>query len=108
MPAADLSSSAARNRNVEREATTEDPTKPFEVDSAFIIYKRKEDGRIVMTNNVNVPIIPEKACNEDDIYMMLTLVLKQINNSQIAQIAAQASMVGQQLAMQAQQQIVPT
>jgi hypothetical protein len=101
MPAADLSSGASRERNTLREAVGADPTKPIEAETAFIIYRRVEDGRVVLTNNVNVPIQPARIATEDDMYMMMSLVSRQLDNTQVATLAAQGLMATLQI--QAQQ-----
>lgn len=98
MPAADLSSSAARARAPEPSKTADTPD-IIETECAFLVYKRKDTGQIVLSNDLNAPVTAERAPTHNDVYMFLNVILKDIVGEQYATMAAQM-----QFAMAAQMQ----
>jgi hypothetical protein len=110
MPAVDLSASAASARKAQ-EAATAAPAEPIPCDTAFIVYKRRDTGQIVITHDINVPIIVERGPTRDEVYGYLHVILKNLLAEQTAGMAAQAglqlnSFVAQQMLSPEEQQAV--
>jgi len=93
MAVADLSSAAARSRRPEAPAAPE----IIEADTAFLVYRRKDTGQIVLSNDLNAAVKADRQPTHNDVYMFLHVLLKDIVGEQYATMAAQM-----QLALQAQ------
>lgn len=99
MPAVDLS---------ERQAKQEEkPTEPevIEATTAFLIYIRKDNGQIVMTHDINAPVVAERGPNQDEVYGTLAVIQKDLVANQNAGMTASAVLqMQQELAKQMMQQ----
>lgn len=99
MPAVDLSAAAARERGRERVNGQQEQEKEPEiipVDTAFLVYRRMDTGQIVMTHDVNSPIQVRRSPNHDDVYMMMQVILKDMQAAQVAELSAMRFMQAQQ------------
>jgi hypothetical protein len=111
--APDLSQSASRLREAAEKQAREQAGKapdPIEATTAFIVYTRKDTGQIVLTHDVNVPLVVERPPTHDEVYGSMHIVIKDIVGQQYAGMTAQASLqlnnfvAGQ---LQQQQELAP-
>jgi hypothetical protein len=109
MPAVDLSAAAARQRaNGNGQPPQPEPDAEPEVipvDTAFLVYRRIDNGQIVMTHDINVAIQPQRGPNHDDVYMMMQVIIKDMLAAQIAGLSVQGQLQAQQ--QMAQQMMSP-
>ena len=109
MPATDLSQAAARARAAAAEQAGK-PSEPIEATTAYIVYTKKDTGQIVLTHDINVPLVVERPPTHDEVYGSMHIVQKDIAGQQYAAMAAQATLqlnnfvAGQ---LQAQQEMAP-
>lgn len=93
MPAAELGGAATKARNAEREEASK-PPQVQPVDTAFLVY-RKQTGEIVMTLDINTPIVPNRSANLDDVFSMSSVIVKDLNAQTVVgvlqQLGAQAA-----------------
>jgi hypothetical protein len=94
MPAVDL---ADRARQQDQSETKEEV---IEATTAFLIYVRKDTGQIVMTHDINAPVVAERGPNHDEVYGTLQVIIKDLVANQNAGLTAQAVMQMQQALMQ--------
>ena len=69
---------------------------PLAVDTAFLVYRRIDNGQIVMTHDINTPIKVHRSPNHDDVYMMMSVILKDMMAAQTAALTVQGNMNAQQ------------
>jgi hypothetical protein len=97
MPAVDLSDSAARVRAAAEKAKAEDAEpEVIPAETAFLVYRRGDTGQIVMTHDINAPLLVNRSPNHDDVYMMMQVILKDMLANQIATLSVQGNIQAQQ------------
>src|ERR1700691_3285950 len=99
MSAADLGQSAARARQAAEAAAAEAETAEPEIipaETAFLVYRNGETGQIVMTHDINAPLLVRRSPNHDDVYMMMQIILKDMLAAQIASLSVQGNIQAQQ------------
>lgn len=108
MPAVDLSGAAARDRANQNGKPKEESAEPeiIPVDTAFLVYRRADNGQIVMTHDINTAVQPARSPNHDDVYMMMQVILKDMLAAQIAALSVQGNLQAQQ--QMAQQMMSPS
>lgn len=108
LDAPDLSQSASRLREAAERAAQEQagkPPEPVEATTAYIVYTRKDNGQIVLTHDINVPLTVDRPPTHDEVYGSMNIVLKDIVGQQYAGMTAQASLqLNNYVAGQLQQQ----
>ena len=97
MAVADLSQAAARTRKPE--PAKDSAPEVISVETAFLVYKRKDTGQIVLSPDLNAAVMADRPPTGNDVYMFLQVLLKDIVGEQYGAMAAQTL-----LAMQAQMQ----
>jgi hypothetical protein len=104
MPAADLTGAAAQARKAETEKAPVEPDAPdvIEADKAFLVYVLPT-GQIVMTHDLNVPLVVKRAPTHDEVYGTLEVILKDLRAQQTAMLSAQAIIQMQQQMVQQMQ-----
>jgi hypothetical protein len=85
MPVADLSASATRQRK------TEAP-EAIQAEYAYMVYVRKDNGQVVITPDLNVPVSMERPPTTDEIFMTTQVIIKDIVGQQYAAMTAQAQL----------------
>jgi hypothetical protein len=102
MAAVDLSQSAQRERVKEaQQALENDEALPevIEAEYAFMIY-RKPDGQLVLTNDLDTAVVPQRAPTHDEVYCAFQIMAKDMLVQQTAATSAQAVLQMQQALMQ--------
>ncbi len=98
MPAVDLSAAAARARS---EPAEDAEPEVIPAETAFLVYRNGETGQIVMTHDINAPLLVKRTPNHDDVYMMMNVILKDMAAAQTAALTVQNILqVQQQMASQ--------
>lgn len=107
MPAVDMSPEAIRARRNGQQAKPEADKEPevIPTDTAFLVYRRVDNGQIVMTHDINTPIQVRRSPNHDDVYMMMQVIIKDMMAAQIAALSVQGNLQAQQ--QMAQQMMSP-
>lgn len=97
----DLSDSAIKARQAQEALANQEaePAGPEAVDYAFLIYA-KPDGQLVLTNDINVAIQPERAPTHDEVFSAFAIMQKDMLIQQTAATSAQAVLQMQQAMMQ--------
>lgn len=88
MPAADLTSSAARARQ-QQQAKPEAP-EIIEATFAFVVYQKRENGQYVLTHDLNAPVKADRQPTHDEVYGAMAIIQKDLVGQQYAQMGAQA------------------
>ena len=107
MGAVDMSAEAIRARRNGQHAKPEADKEPevIPADTAFLCYRRIDNGQIVMTHDINAPIQVRRTPNHDDVYMMMQVIIKDMQAAQIAALTVQGNLQAQQ--QMAQQMMSP-
>ena len=106
MPAVDLSAAAARARSTQPAPPAEDAEPEIvPAETAFLVYRNGETGQIVMTHDINLPLLVKRSPNHDDVYMMMNVILKDMAAAQTAALTVQNILIKQQ--QMAQQMMSP-
>lgn len=87
MPVADLSAGAAKARNQD-EKTPE----LIEAGYAYLVYTRRDSGQVVITADINTPVVPERPATQDEVFMTSHTIIKDIQGQQYAAMSAQANL----------------
>lgn len=87
MPAAELGGTATKARQAEREEAQKAP-EVVPVDTAFLVY-RKTTGEIVMTQDINTPVVPNRPPNLDDVFSMSSVIVKDLNAQTVVGVLQQ-------------------
>jgi hypothetical protein len=105
LPAVDLSAAAARART--QAPPPAEPAEPevIPAETAFLVYRNGETGQIVMTHDINAPLLVKRSPNHDDVYMMMNVILKDMAAAQTAALTVQNILSAQQ--QMAQQMMSP-
>jgi hypothetical protein len=85
----------ARKMNGGQKAEDKEP-EIIPVDTAFLVYRRVDNGQIVMTHDINAAVAPRRSPNHDDVYMMMQVIIKDMMAAQIAALSVQGNMQAQQ------------
>ena len=96
MPAVDLSAAAARARTQQPADNKPDEPEVIPADTAFLVYRNGETGQIVMTHDINAPLLVKRSPNHDDVYMMMNVILKDMAAAQTAALTVQNILAMQQ------------
>jgi hypothetical protein len=102
LAAVDLSQSAARERKADATdalETGEALPEVVEAEYAFMIY-RKPDGQLVLTNDLDTAVVPQRAPTHDEVYSAFDIMRKDMLVQQTAATSAQAVLQMQQALMQ--------
>jgi hypothetical protein len=101
MPAVDLSERQAK----QQENKPEEQEEVIPATTAFLIYIREDNGQIVMTHDINAPVVAKRSPNHDEVYGTLQVILKDLVANQNAGMTANAVLQMQkELANQMMQQ----
>jgi hypothetical protein len=97
VPAVDLSGNAARARAAaEAAAARADEPEVIPAETAFLVYRRADNGQIVMTHDVNAALKVSRSPNHDDVYMMMQVIIKDMVAHQVAGLTVQSTLSAQQ------------
>jgi hypothetical protein len=97
LPAVDLSAAAARARTQQAPPPAEDAEpEVIPADTAFLVYRNGKTGQIVMTHDINAPLLVNRSPNHDDVYMMMNVILKDMAAAQTAALTVQNILQAQQ------------
>ena len=82
------------------------PPAPVEVVTAFVVYLLP-DSRVMVSDDLNAPLVPGRKPSGDELYYMSAIVMKDVQNTEAANMAANAVVGFQEMrmrqAMEAQQ-----
>ena len=65
------------------------PPAPVEVVTAFTVYSLP-DGRTMVTIDLDAPLVPQRQPTSDDLFAMASIVVKDVINTESAQMTANA------------------
>jgi hypothetical protein len=89
LPAVDLSAAAARARTTQAPPAEPEEPEVIPAETAFLVYRNGETGQIVMTHDINAPLLVKRSPNHDDVYMMMNVILKDMAAAQTAALTVQ-------------------